>query len=188
MLVNLDRHGSGIKAVAGAAQEEANWSQLLGLLCNSIFWSSNTRPSLSHSTVVNMQMLNLLALTLGLSRSCLQDRWPGSVQFVAFARCVTSATPPSSTCTGSAPSVALVCAWIATGWGKKAHMKVGVLITTWNKGGRGEIRSVLDLEVSDSLKRAAKKPSQPKLHVVDLWLDVSIIAKYVAFQSSNKKM
>lgn len=61
---------SGIKAAVGAAQEEANWSQLLGLLCNnkSIFWSPSTRASVSHITVaavavVTLQTLNLLAVT-----------------------------------------------------------------------------------------------------------------------------
>lgn len=55
MLVNLGKHMSGIRAVVGAAQEEANGSQLFGLLCNSksIFGSFNIKPRLSHLPVVS---------------------------------------------------------------------------------------------------------------------------------------
>lgn len=71
-------------------RKEASWSQLLGLLCSnkSIFWSPNTRPSLSHITVVEvavvtMQMLNLLALTLTvLSLPAGQVAWKRAVRGV----------------------------------------------------------------------------------------------------------
>lgn len=73
--------------MVGAAQEEANCSQLLGLWCNSksIFWSSIAKPSLSRVAVVNMQIVNVFALTLGWIILCLptgQVAWKRAVRGV----------------------------------------------------------------------------------------------------------